>query len=176
MIFTVLDIQFSKEQLRKLISLTDKNKDGKIDSKEFSRMLFAKDVAKQSGAVMEGEDIQIVDEASNESDTESDEDAQMKAEIKSGMRANRERVMSAKRGTAAANPEESKRNAKGRTAAIEEDEDIEDESIQEDQAEQAAQEIEESIAEESMPKPSASKSRGAAAAQPSKAKAVAPEF
>jgi len=35
MIFTVLDIAFTKDQLRKLISLTDTNNDGKIDMKEF---------------------------------------------------------------------------------------------------------------------------------------------
>lgn len=38
--FTVLEIGFAKADLRRLISLTDTNKDGRIDSKEFHAMLF----------------------------------------------------------------------------------------------------------------------------------------
>ena len=40
-IFTVLDIQFSKDQLRRLIELTDSNQDGRIDVKEFHKMLYS---------------------------------------------------------------------------------------------------------------------------------------
>ena len=45
MIFTVLDISFTKDELRKLIQLTDTNKDGKIDIKEFHKMIYAEDIA-----------------------------------------------------------------------------------------------------------------------------------
>lgn len=38
--FTVLEIGFAKADLRRLISLTDTNKDGRIDSKEFHAMLY----------------------------------------------------------------------------------------------------------------------------------------
>lgn len=51
MIFTVMDIQFSKDQLRLLTSLTDKNKDGKIDANEFHRMLYAEDISASEKAV-----------------------------------------------------------------------------------------------------------------------------
>ena len=91
MIFTVLDIQFTKDQLRKLIAMTDTNKDGKIDTAEFHRMLYEEDIAKM--AEVEDEDIEIVEEASNESDNE---EAEMVAQVRAGMIANRERVMSAK--------------------------------------------------------------------------------
>ena len=37
--FTVLEISFKLADLRLLVRLTDKNKDGKIDSKEFTGML-----------------------------------------------------------------------------------------------------------------------------------------
>ena len=37
--FTVLEIGFKLADLRLLVRLTDKNKDGKIDSKEFTDML-----------------------------------------------------------------------------------------------------------------------------------------
>ena len=133
MIFTVLDIKFSKEQLRKLLYLTDKNKDGKIDSKEFSRMLYSVDedtMAKKNQLIDEDSDIEVVDEASNESDEESENeenpDARLKAQIKSGMLANRERVISAKRGIPApSNIEETKQKAD----QVELDDEIEDESV-----------------------------------------------
>ena len=44
MIFTVLDIAFTKDELRKLIDLTDTNKDGKIDMNEFHNMLYSDDI------------------------------------------------------------------------------------------------------------------------------------
>ena len=50
MIFTVLGIDFTKDQLRKLISMTDTNKDGKIDAQEFQNMLYAEDIAKIAAA------------------------------------------------------------------------------------------------------------------------------
>ena len=37
--FTVLEIPFKTASLRRLIALTDKNSDGKIDFKEFNAML-----------------------------------------------------------------------------------------------------------------------------------------
>ena len=37
--FTVLGIQFGKDQLRRLIRLSDKNKDGRISFTEFQRMI-----------------------------------------------------------------------------------------------------------------------------------------
>jgi len=37
--FTVLGINFAKENLRKLIYATDTNKDGRVDFKEFFSML-----------------------------------------------------------------------------------------------------------------------------------------
>ena len=95
MIFTVLDIQFTKEQLRKLISMTDTNKDGRIDMKEFHDMLYAEDIAQMAAANQsDDEDIQIVEEVSNESDDDNNnEDEEIKAEIRAGMLANREKVM-----------------------------------------------------------------------------------
>ena len=38
--FTVLEIAFNKADLRKLIALTDTNKDGFIDINEFHAMLY----------------------------------------------------------------------------------------------------------------------------------------
>ena len=43
--FTVLNINFGKEDLRKLISMTDKNKDGRIDMNEFHSMLYEEEFA-----------------------------------------------------------------------------------------------------------------------------------
>jgi Ca2+-binding EF-hand superfamily protein len=37
--FTILGIQFGKEQLRRLIRISDKNKDGRISFTEFQRMV-----------------------------------------------------------------------------------------------------------------------------------------
>ena len=69
MIFTVLDISFSKDQLRKLISLTDTNQDGKIDVKEFHKMLYAEDIeATQAAKALLDDDIEVLEEESNESD------------------------------------------------------------------------------------------------------------
>lgn len=94
MIFTVLGIEFTKEQLRKLIAMTDTNKDGKIDTREFHSMLYAEDIAQMAAAAQsDDEDIQIVEEVSNESDNE---DEEIKAEITAGMLANRAKIMSAK--------------------------------------------------------------------------------
>lgn len=39
--FTVLEIPFAKDDLRKLIKLTDRNKDGTIDKDEFHAMLYS---------------------------------------------------------------------------------------------------------------------------------------
>jgi len=43
--FTVLEIDFKVSQLRRLIELSDKNSDGKIDFNEFHDMLYAPDHA-----------------------------------------------------------------------------------------------------------------------------------
>jgi len=43
--FTVLEIDFRVSALRKLILLSDRNADGKIDAKEFTDMLYADEVA-----------------------------------------------------------------------------------------------------------------------------------
>jgi Ca2+-binding EF-hand superfamily protein len=37
--FMVLDIDFKKEDLRRLMRITDTNKDGRVDFKEFKAML-----------------------------------------------------------------------------------------------------------------------------------------
>lgn len=37
--FTALDVNVSKADLRRFISLTDKNKDGRVDFNEFNAML-----------------------------------------------------------------------------------------------------------------------------------------
>ena len=97
MIFTVLNIPFSKEQLRQLISMTDTNRDGKIDAKEFHAMLYADDLAQLAeaeAAAKEAEMIEVVEEVSNESDDEEiDEDEEIKNEITAGMIENRNKVM-----------------------------------------------------------------------------------
>ena len=95
MIFTVLGIDFTKDELRKLISMTDTNKDGRIDMNEFHSMLYAEDIAARARAAeSDDEDFQIVEEVSNESDNE---DEEMKAEIMAGMQENRKRVMEEKK-------------------------------------------------------------------------------
>ena len=38
--FTVLEIEFQQADLKKLIMLTDTNKDGKIDSQEFNELIY----------------------------------------------------------------------------------------------------------------------------------------
>lgn len=89
--------------------MTDTNRDGKIDANEFERMLYAEDIAKLAAAGRpDEEDIQVVEEVSNESDDEAaggkddgDEDAEIRAEIEAGMMANRARVMTAKKQAAA---------------------------------------------------------------------------
>ena len=74
--------------------MTDTNKDGRIDMKEFHSMLYAEDIAQMAAANQsDDEDIQIVEEVSNESDNE---DEEIKAEIRAGMLANREKVMGSK--------------------------------------------------------------------------------
>ena len=58
--FRVLDINFKVAELRKLITLSDKNNDGKIDFNEFNAMLYAKEES-------DGED-QGFEQFSNDSD------------------------------------------------------------------------------------------------------------
>ena len=73
MIFVVLNIGFSKDDLRQLISLTDTNKDGRIDVSEFHKMLYAEDITKAEAAMHEDDDdenIEVVEEVSDESDIE----------------------------------------------------------------------------------------------------------
>ena len=80
------------------MNLTDTNKDGKIDTAEFHRMLYSEDIAQMAAAQLsDDDDIQIVEEVSNESGSENEEE-EIKAQVKAGMVANRERVMSAKQG------------------------------------------------------------------------------
>ena len=91
MIFTVLDIAFTKDELRKLIDLTDTNKDGKIDMNEFHNMLYSDDILrtqtqsqKSAASRLMNDDIEVLEEQSNESDDddeENDEDAVMRREI-----------------------------------------------------------------------------------------------
>ena len=90
MIFTVLDISFTKEELRKLISLTDTNRDGKIDVAEFHKMLYSDDLAvakANQAAFEEDEDISIVEEVSHESGDENniDSDEEIKRDITTRM-------------------------------------------------------------------------------------------
>ena len=63
--FTVLGIDFAKDDLRELIKLTDTNKDGKVDMNEFHRMLYEEDFAEK-----EDEEEPIIIE---ESDSEEEE-------------------------------------------------------------------------------------------------------
>ena len=69
--FTVLDINFAKDDLRKLINMTDANKDGRIDMNEFHSMLYANDLADEE------EEQHIVEEVSNESDSDEEEKKMM---------------------------------------------------------------------------------------------------
>ena len=61
--FTVLDIHFAKDDLRMLINMTDANKDGKIDMNEFHNMLYYEPED-------DSEEVQIIEEQSDESDSE----------------------------------------------------------------------------------------------------------
>ena len=63
--FTVLNIDFAKDDLRELIRLTDTNKDGKVDMNEFHAMLYASDFAEQED---EAEPI-IIEESDSEEET-----------------------------------------------------------------------------------------------------------
>ena len=61
--FTVLDIAFTKDQLRKLINLTDINKDGKIYVKEFYRMVYADEIkVNPAAAVMADDAFEVCEE------------------------------------------------------------------------------------------------------------------
>ena len=53
-----------------LIDLTDTNKDGKIDCKEFHRMVYAEDIAATNAASQDkaDENFDLIAESSNESD------------------------------------------------------------------------------------------------------------
>lgn len=79
MIFTVLDIAFTKDQLRKLIDLTDTNKDGKIDVKEFHRMVYTEDIEARNpaAAVIADDAVEVLEEESNESDDDDEEEFQL---------------------------------------------------------------------------------------------------
>jgi len=46
--FTVFEIEFAKADLRKLIAITDTNKDGRIDVNEFHTMLYRPSLEEQS--------------------------------------------------------------------------------------------------------------------------------
>ena len=88
MIFTVLEISFTKDELRKLISLTDTNRDGKIDVAEFHKMLYSDDLAAVNrDQAEEDDDISIVEEVSHESDDEknNDSDEEIKRDITTRM-------------------------------------------------------------------------------------------
>ena len=56
MIFTILNIDFTKDDLRKLIMLTDTNRDGRIDAKEFHNMLYKEDL-QAAQAALDDEDV-----------------------------------------------------------------------------------------------------------------------
>lgn len=57
--FTVLEIQFAKADLRKLISLTDANKDGFIDINEFHAILYT-DFTEQAKAESDDDIIEAI--------------------------------------------------------------------------------------------------------------------
>ena len=82
-IFTVLDIQFAKDDLRKLINMTDSNKDGRIDMNEFHTMLYATDMTVED----DQESVQIVEEDSDESDSEEESKKQPARRVGAGGRA-----------------------------------------------------------------------------------------
>lgn len=81
-IFTVLDIQFSKDQLRRLIELTDSNHDGRIDVKEFHKMLYSGNLLgiddDEDNAEL-NDSIEMVEELSEEDQNSDDE--QLAADI-----------------------------------------------------------------------------------------------
>ena len=60
--FTVLEIGFAKADLRRFISLTDTNKDGRIDTNEFHAMLFPPERSQEP--VMDNSIIDAISEAS----------------------------------------------------------------------------------------------------------------
>lgn len=62
--FIVLEIDFAKADLRRLISLTDTNKDGRIDSKEFHAMLYLKEREDGGDHEIDDEIIEAISEAS----------------------------------------------------------------------------------------------------------------
>ena len=141
MIFTVLDISFTKEELRKLISLTDTNRDGKIDVAEFHKMLYSDDLAAakaNQAALEEDEDISIVEEVSHESGDENniDSDEEIKRDITTRM----EQHHAAKKADA------EKKKTKKRS------DNEEDNQIQEDVIEDDMPIGDEPIEEESVPK------------------------
>ena len=76
--FTVLNIDFAKDDLRDLIRLTDTNKDGKVDMNEFHTMLYKEDFAD-----IEDEEEPIIVE---ESDSEEEERKQAATGVGSGGR------------------------------------------------------------------------------------------
>ena len=81
-IFTVLDIQFSKDQLRRLIELTDSNHDGRIDVKEFHKMLYSGNllgIDDDDDNAELNDSIEMVEELSEEDQNSDDE--QLAADI-----------------------------------------------------------------------------------------------
>ena len=86
--FTVLDINFAKDDLRKLINMTDANKDGRIDMNEFHAMLYADDLADEE------EEQHIVEEVSGESDSDEEERKVPTRRVGAGGRATNEVPMS----------------------------------------------------------------------------------
>ena len=88
--FTVLDIEFSKEELRKLINMTDSNKDGRIDMKEFHTMLYSTELED-----MENEE-QIIEEVSDDDDSDFEEQKTAVRRVGAGGRATTEIPMSEK--------------------------------------------------------------------------------
>ena len=143
MIFTVLGISFTKEELRKLISMTDTNMDGKIDVKEFHKMLYAEDLEARRAALRPQEEssdediIQVVEEVSGES---GDEDDEIKQEIKAEVLANRKEVLGG-----------GPKQKTSQSAAADKEDEINEEVIEEDVIDEAPM-AEDSIQEESMNK------------------------
>jgi hypothetical protein len=62
--FTVLEIDFAKADLRRLISLTDTNKDGRIDSNEFHAMLYPPEREDGGNPDLDEDIIEAISEAS----------------------------------------------------------------------------------------------------------------
>ena len=69
--FTVLEIEFNKADLRRLIKLTDSNRDGKIDVEEFSAMLYQQDIETKA-AMLDDEIIEAISEASDDLEEQSE--------------------------------------------------------------------------------------------------------